>query len=163
MNKFLLTFNFIRSDKKQSKSWCRGFTLLEVLLSIALITILAGVSLPIYYTLFSRNDLDVAKNQVSQSLGRASFISAGSVGDSTWGVKVLSGNIVVFKGTSYALRDASYDEIYSISPSVTPSGLSEIVFSKMTGFPQSIGAIILTSTNGETRTITINSKGSVSY
>lgn len=153
----------MKSNKKTIQNWVSGFTLLEVLLSIALITILAGVSLPAYYTLFSRNDLDVAKNQVSQSLGRASFVSSASVGDTTWGVKVLSGNIIVFKGASYAGRDASFDEIYSMSPSVTPSGLSEIVFSKMTGFPQSIGAIILTSTNGETRTITINSKGSVSY
>lgn len=141
----------------------KGFTLLEVLLSIALITILAGVSLSAYYSLFSRNDLDVAKNQVAQSLGRASFLSSGSVGDTNWGVKVLPESIVIFKGVNYTSRDASYDEIYGISPSVAPSGLLEIVFNKMTGFPQSIGAIILTSTNGETRTITINSKGSISY
>jgi prepilin-type N-terminal cleavage/methylation domain-containing protein len=140
-----------------------GFTLLEVLLSVALITILGGISLAAYYSLFSRNDLDVAKNQIAQSLGRASFLSSASVGDTTWGVKVLPGNVVIFKGESYASRDANYDEIYSISSSVTPSGLLEIIFYKMTGFPGSVGAIILTSTNGETRTITINSKGSVSY
>jgi len=137
--------------------------LLEILLSIALISILVGVSLPVYYTLFSRNDLDVAKNQVSQSLGRASFLSGASVGDTNWGVKVLSGNIVIFKGTSYSGRDTNYDEIYGISSSIVPSGLSEVVFYKMTGYPLSTGSIILTSTNGETRTITINSKGSVSY
>lgn len=140
-----------------------GFTLLEVLLSVALITILAGVSLPIYYTLFSKNDLDVAKNQVAQSLGRASFLSQASVADTTWGVEILQGSIVIFKGANYSGRDASYDEMYPISSSIVPSGLSEVVFYRMTGFPESIGAIILTSTNGETKTITINSKGSVSY
>lgn len=140
-----------------------GFTLLEVLLSIALISILAGVSLPAYFTLFSKNDLDVAKNQVAQSLGRASFLSQASVGDTTWGVKVLSGNIVIFKGVNYAGRDATYDETYPISSSIVPSGLSEVVFYKMTGYPGVTGAIILTSTNGETRTITINSKGSINY
>ena len=140
-----------------------GFTLLEVLLSIALISILAGVSLPAYYTLFSKNDLDVAKNQVAQSLGRASFLSSASVGDTTWGLEVLSGKIVIFKGANYAGRDVNYDEIYGIPPSIIPSGLSEVVFYKMTGFPGATGAIILTSTNGETRTITINSKGSINY
>jgi prepilin-type N-terminal cleavage/methylation domain-containing protein len=143
--------------------YSKGFTLLEVLLSIALITVLAGVSLPVYYTLFSKNDLDVAKNQVAQSLNRASFLSQASVGDTTWGVKVLEGSVIIFKGTNYSSRDASYDEIYGISSSIIPSGLSEVVFSRMTGFPGSVGGIILTSANGETKTITINSKGSISY
>jgi len=141
----------------------KAFTLIEVLLSIALIALLAGISLPLYYTLFSRNNLEVAKNQVAQSLGRASFLSGASVGDTTWGVKVLPGSIIIFKGASYAGRDVNYDEIYGISSSVIPSGLSEIIFYKMTGFPVSTGSMILTSTNGETRTITINSKGSVNY
>ena len=141
-----------------------GFTLLEVLLSIALIAILVGLSLPVYYTLFSKNDLDVAKNQVAQSLGRAIFLSSASDGDTTWGVKILSGSVVIFKGTNYSTgRNSSYDETYPIASSITPSGLTEIVFGKMTGLPQTTGNIILTSTNGEIRTITINSKGTVSY
>ena len=141
-----------------------GFTLLEVLLSIALIAILVGLSLPVYYTLFSKNDLDVAKNQVAQSLGRAAFLSSASDGDTNWGVKILSGSIIVFKGTNYTSgRDASFDESYPTASSITPSGLTEIVFNKMTGLPQIKGDIILTSTNGETRIITINSKGTVSY
>jgi prepilin-type N-terminal cleavage/methylation domain-containing protein len=141
-----------------------GFTLLEVLLSMALIAILAGVGLPTMYTLLSKNDLDVAQNQVAQSLGRATFLSSASDGDTTWGVKVLTGNIIIFKGTNYTSgRDANFDETYPIAASITPSGLTEVVFSKMTGLPQTTGDIILTSTNGEIKTITINSKGTVSY
>jgi len=141
----------------------RGFTLIEVLLSMALIAILTGVALPAYFTLFSKNDLDVAKNQAAQSLGRAAFLSLASEGDTTWGVEISAENIVIFKGASYASRDEDYDETYPIASSITPSGLTEIVFDKMTGLPQSAGDIILTSTNGDIKTITINSKGAVSY
>ena len=80
-----------------------------------------------------------------------------------WGVKILSENIVVFKGLNYAGRDVNYDELYSTSASVTPSGLSEIVFDKLTGLPQTTGTITLTSANGDVRTIIINAKGSVTY
>ena len=141
----------------------KGFTLLEVLLSLVLITILVAVAAPAYYSLFYRNDLDVAKNQVAQTLGRAAFLSSASDGDMNWGVKILSENIVVFKGLNYAGRDVNYDELYSTSASVTPSGLSEIVFDKLTGLPQTTGTITLTSANGDVRTIIINAKGSVTY
>ena len=140
-----------------------GFTLIEVLLSIALITVLAGIAIPTYYSLLYRNDLDVVKNQVVQSLRRAEVLSSVNDGDVTWGFKIQSGSIVIFKGTNYISRAVNYDEIYQISNSITPSGLTEIVFAKMTGFPQSAGTVILTSQNNETRNITINSKGQISY
>jgi len=141
----------------------KGFSLIEVLLSIVLIGILAGVSVPAYYTLFYRNDLNVAKNQIVQSLRRASTLSSASDGDTTWGVKIESGNIIIFKGINYAVRDTTYDEAYQISSSIDITGLTEVVFSKMTGFSQSTGIITLTSANGETKTIAINEKSRVSY
>jgi prepilin-type N-terminal cleavage/methylation domain-containing protein len=140
-----------------------GFTLIEVLLSIALITVLAGVAVPTYYSLFYKNDLDVAKNQVAQSLRRAEVLSSASDGDATWGLKIQSGSVIIFKGLNYTDRDIKYDEAYQISSSIVPSGLLEIVFNKMTGFPQLTGNIVLTSINGETRTITINAKGQIAY
>jgi type IV fimbrial biogenesis protein FimT len=140
-----------------------GFTLLEVLLAIVLIAILVGIGMPTYFTLIAKNDLDVAKNQVAQSLGRAKVLAISSDGDITWGVKILSGNIIVFKGVNYSSRDINYDEVYGISLSVVASGLTEIVFSKMTGFPQSTGTITLTSNNGEIRNIAVNLKGTISY
>ena len=140
-----------------------GFTLIEVLLSITLITVLAGIAVPTYYSLLYRNDLDVAKNQMVQSLRRAEVLSLASDGDSTWGVKIQSGSVIIFKGLNYANRDIKYDEVYQIANSIAPSGLTEVVFLKLTGFPQSTGTVILTSQNNETRSITINSKGQASY
>lgn len=140
----------------------RGFTRLELLLSVAIISLLAGLSLPVYRTLLSKNDLDIAATVTASSLKRAQVLSQSVDGDITWGVKVQSGNIIVFKGTSYVARDASYDENFDLVTSIAPSGTTEYVFSKLSGLPQAIGTVILT-TESDTRTVTINEKGMVDY
>lgn len=140
-----------------------GVTLIEVLLSIAAITIIAGISVPIYQSFQVRNDLDIAATTVAQTLRRAQVLSQAVDGDTDWGILVRSGSITIFKGTSYAARDNSLDEVFEVPTSITPSGVQEIVFSEFTGLPQPTGTITLTSNANETRDITINSKGTVSY
>jgi len=140
-----------------------GFTLLEILLSIAVISLIAGISIPIYQSFQVRNDLDIATVEIAQSLRRAQILSQAVDGDTSWGVSVQSASITLFKGTSYAARDTAFDELFDVPTSITPSGVSEIVFSKFFGNPQTIGTVTLTSNANETRTITINEKGMVSY
>ena len=140
----------------------RGFTLPELLLSVAIIGALAGLSLPVYRSLMMKNDLDIAANTVAISLRRAQVLSQAVDGDITWGVKTQSGSIVVFKGASYASRDSMYDESFDIPTSISPSGTTEYIFSKFTGLPEVTGTVTLTTEN-DTRTVTINTKGTVSY
>jgi len=140
-----------------------GFTLLEVLLVVLLVGLLAGIGIPVYHALQTRNDLDIAQAAAAQNLRRAQVLASAADGDTSWGVRVQTGSVVVFKGASFAGRDQNYDETFEISSSIVPSGLAEIVFSKYAGLPQSIGTITLTSAANEQRVITINSKGMVGY
>lgn len=140
-----------------------GFTLIEVLFSVAAIAIIAGISMPIYQSFQVRNDLDIATVTVAQSFRRVQVLSQAVDGDTSWGIKIQSGSITLFKGTSYASRDTTFDEVFDVPTSITPSGISEVVFAKFTGLPQSTGIISLTSNTNETRTITINAKGMVAY
>ncbi|MBI5356233.1 type II secretion system protein [Candidatus Collierbacteria bacterium] len=140
----------------------RGFTLLELLLSVAIISLLAGLSLPVYRTLLSKNDLDIAAVTIAQSVRRAQVLSQAVDGDINWGVKIQSGSIVVFKGASYAARDINFDETFDVPTTIGVSGATEIVFAKFTGLPQTTGTVSLSSETNS-RSVTINEKGMVSY
>ena len=140
-----------------------GFTLLEMLLVVAAISILAAMSIPVYQTFQVKNDLDVAENTIAQSLRRAQTLSLAVDGDTTWGVKVQSAEIVLFKGASYGARDSSFDETFDMPTTITPSGLGEVVFGKFSGDPQQTGTITLTTSTSEVQTLTINAKGVVDY
>ena len=141
----------------------RAFTLPEVLLSIALLTIITGMTIPLYGVFMNRNDLDTATTMIAQNLRRAQALSESGDGDTSWGVHVGVGSILVFKGASYVSRDSTYDESTSYPTTIVPTGLSEVVFSKVTGAPQVTGAFTLTAPSGEVRNITINEKGMVDY
>lgn len=141
----------------------RGFTLIELLLSLALIAIVTAVALPVSRTFQSRNDLDLAANTAAQTLRRAQTLAQGMDGDTSWGMQVTTGSITLFRGTSYATRDTSFDEITTLPPTISSSGLTEIVFSKFTGDPTSTGTLTLTGLENEIRTLTINTKGTIAY
>lgn len=147
-----------------SKNKQHGFTLLEVLLSVGIITALAGLSLPVFMSFNNRNDLDLAAQVVADSLRRAEVYSRGVSGDSQWGVKVQPGAVVLFKGATYATRNTDYDETTSISGALTVGGSDETVFSKLGAAPSGASSIVLASSSiNETRTVTINAKGMVDY
>lgn len=141
----------------------RGFTLIEVLLSIAVIGLIAGIGTPVYQAFQVRNDLDIATVSIVQSVRRAQALAIAVDGDTSWGMRVQSGSIIVFKGASYVARDANFDEVFQVPTNISPSGVQEIVFTKFTGLPQVTGTTTLTSNANETRVITINTKGMVSY
>ncbi len=142
----------------------RGFTLLEVLLSVGIITVLAGISIPVYMSFNNRNDLDLAAQSLADSLRRAETYSRGVSNDSQWGVEIQTGAITLFKGAVFSSRDTSYDEVTILPGSFAVSGLNEVVFAKLSAAPSATGNISLTSSNlNETRTVTINAKGMVDY
>jgi prepilin-type N-terminal cleavage/methylation domain-containing protein len=140
-----------------------GFTLLEVLLSIATMAIIVGISLPIAQSFQVRNDLHIAVNTFVQTLRRAQILAQAVDGDMSWGVKVQSASVTLFKGVSYAARDTSVDEIFDVPTSIVPSGLTEIVFTKWSGLPEASGTATFTTTINETRNVTINQKGILTY
>lgn len=139
----------------------QGFTLVEALLAVAIIAAMAGISTPLLSGFVARNDLDLATQNIIRSLRRAQTYARSGAGDSQWGVAILSDKAVLFKGASYATRDANFDE-NTLLTNITPSGLNEVAFSKLTAMPTTSGAATFTA-NGttNTRTITINAEGMV--
>ncbi len=140
-----------------------GFTLIEMLLSVAIIGMLGLISIPVYQSLQVRNDADLMAQTIAHNLRRAELLSAGGVGDNSWGIYIASSTMILFQGPTYSGRDSSFDEITNIPASLFVFGLSTIIFEKYSGNPQSVGAIFVSSTAGDVKTININNKGMIEY
>ena len=137
--------------------------MIEMMLTISAITIILGIGIPVYQSLQNRNGLDIAATTITQSLRRAQVLSQSGEGDANWGVKIVSGNIIIFKGADFSSRDQGSDEIFDTLTSIVPSGLTEVVFEKSSGLPGAFGEIGLTFNSRENRNITINEKGTINY
>lgn len=148
--------------KFQAKS-LKGFTLLEMMLSVSILAIIFAMTGPLYRIFMVRNDLDVTVGSLVQNLRRAQMLSQVADGDSVWGVHTATGSILIFKGATYGARDQTFDENTDIPTSIVISGLTDVVFVKKTGVPQSTGTTTFTSVTNETRNVTINQKGMVDY
>ncbi|HEX6462007.1 MAG TPA: prepilin-type N-terminal cleavage/methylation domain-containing protein [Candidatus Saccharimonadales bacterium] len=142
-----------------------GFTLLEVLLSVAIIALLTSISLPIYESFVRRNDLDLTAQGIVAMIRRAELYARSGYHDDSWGVAISAGTAIIFKGPSFISRNITYDETLIIPDTISPSGLVEMQFAKLTATPTpaSVGSITLNSTTNDTRTITINGEGMVNY
>ena len=140
-----------------------GFTLIEILLSLAVMATIAGMGASIYVSYEQNNALDIATSTIVENLRRASALSEAMEGDTSWGVAIGTSTVTLFQGSSFATRNQNFDEIFKLSRSITTSGIPEIVFLKATATPQTTGTITLTTTANATSTITINSKGMVAF
>ena len=137
------------TQKKHIKQQNLGFTLIEVLLAIAIISLLGGLSIPIYQSFETRDSLDVTVNTVTLNMRRAQALSMASSGNSSWGVTILPEQVVLYKGVDYAQRDLDFDEIFDISADiVVSSGPQEISYSKLNGTPSETGSIVLRNSSG---------------
>lgn len=141
----------------------KSVSLLEVILSIAIMVVIMGFSVPVYGSLKTKTDLDNATNHFVNAMRRAQISARGMASDSNWGVKFETGKITIFRGESFDTRTQSSDETIEISPQIGIAGTDEIIFSKFSGNPASATTSTLNFEVVETRTINVNEKGTISY
>jgi Tfp pilus assembly protein FimT len=153
-----------RDDKKGARDDKKGLTLIETLLGVALMVVLFGLSAAFYQSFQVKNDFNVATNTIAQTLRRAQMLSRTMQSDSNWGVYIKKGSITLFKGSAYMIRDEDEDEIFTVPNSIAFSpDPTEVVFDKLTGDLSSSKTLTLTTMNGDTVTLSVNSKGMVEY
>lgn len=139
-----------------------GFTLIEVLLVVSIMAVASLIVAPVSIDYQQRNDLDTSQITFAQGVRRAQQLSMSGEGDSAWGVNAVSGEIVIFKGNTYATRDTAYDENYDISSAITFTGQLEYDFAKITGLPAQTGTATFTDNNYQ-KQVVVNAKGIVNY
>jgi len=142
----------------------RAFTLVEIIVVLGIIGLFIGISVPFLQKTKLKNDLRSSTTVMVQWLRRAQLLAQSGSDDLGAGVYIQSGAMSVFRWDTYVTRLSEYDDVYILPSSVTFTGIQEIRFERVTGFPDTTWPIfILTSTEWEDNTINLNAKGIIHY
>ncbi len=140
----------------------KAFTLVEILLSLALLVTLISFSVPFYQSFQFRNSLEATVDETARAIRNAQIFAQENKNDSEWGIRLDNGNVTLFQGSSYATRNTTYDQLYPISSQINITGLTEFYFERETGDTSTTGTITFT-VNTEVREIEINEKGVLTF
>jgi len=142
-----------------------GFSFIQVLLVLALFMVMASLTIPSLYQLQTGVQIDTVAAEIGQNLRRAQTKAMTGLNNSAWGVYFADHSYIIFSGDSYESREPDWDEDYLVSAGLTMVNDldEEVVFSKISGQPDSTGEITLSTFAGEIVSITINSQGAIEY
>lgn len=145
-----------------------GFTLVEMLLSIALFVLVLGVVVGGVGDLAGRDALTASQRHVTSVLNEARSLAYARYLGGSWGVYLNTSGaphtFTLFKGASYAGRDAVQDLVFTLPDYAQfvnlglPLG-SEIVFTQGTG--GTLAGQFGISGGGQTATLNVNAVGLV--
>lgn len=136
----------------------RGFTLIEVMLTMALVSVVALFAVPFYGNFIFSQEVSVVSDELRGSFAKAQLSSMTGKYNASFGVAVDNGNIILFQGDSFLSREQDQDETFVIHSRVSVSGVSEVIFAPITGRPDNQPTITV-SGNGKTEVWTMNSEG----
>lgn len=159
-----------RKTDSVSAQFARGFTLVEFIVGIAIVSVLLAGSVPAIREFQKESQLDDTAQKIVSELRLAQSKTISSEGDSRHGVYFDTASspdrFILFQGASYASRNQAMDEprelpsIIEISQ-INLSGGSEVAFDRIYGTTSHAGTVMirLARDTAKTRTITINSSG----
>lgn len=140
----------------------KGFTLMEIAITLAIVVAIAAVSVNVYFNLKEKYAIQKDVDSVVSTIERTRNMSLNRKNDSAYGVSFASTSAIIFSGSS---RSSGNDILkYDLDGSVKISSISltankqEISFTKTIGVPSATGTIIL-STPSYSKTITISATG----
>jgi type II secretory pathway pseudopilin PulG len=139
-----------------------GFTLIDAVLAITIVTVLAASTTPLIYGYFTRGKLSATTRDIVSSLRYAQIQSQAGIDGEPWGVNIGSGVITTYRGESFAARDVAYDQTVSFPADTIVTGTAEYQFTEYTG-RTAAGTLVLTASSGMTQSIDVNAFGTVGY
>ena len=153
------TFHLNRCSKNKLRSgeFCKGFTLVEILVVIAIFTLLIGLGLFMSMEAYRGFSFHSEQDTVVSVLQKARSRAMANIDQTAWGVCYISPNYVIFKGSTCTVAGS---DLIPANPSVTIAGLSGgIIFSQLAG--TSTGGVITVTQNNRVSTTTINYEGTI--
>lgn len=136
-----------------------GFTFIELLISIAVIGVILTVVVDGLVSFRRSLDINQAADGVVAQLREARRRTIESKNASQWGVHVVSTSTILFSGSAYGASGVD-NEGFVLPSTVTISGLSDVVFKRISGDTDNAGALTLTQ-GANTKVINVRSSGLV--
>ena len=147
---------------EQIKKQNLGFTLLETLITLAIITSLAGIGLIVGIDAYQRSQLRQEHRSIVSLFEKARIESMNNVGGTGHGVWISGGQAVLFRGNSYVTRDPEWDVRVSLAQGLQVQGPDEVVFTRGSGEVAHAGKILL-SDGTQTLAIDITHAGTIEW
>ncbi len=135
-----------------------GFSAVELLITIGLMTTAAGVMVPMFREYQINADLNTATEHMVQALRSAQTLSQSGKFDALWGVYFPEATL--FAGDTYAQRNTDNDTVFPMASTIETSGLTETLFTRIDGLPTIVGSVyVVSSITGDYRRIDIDKNG----
>lgn len=141
----------IKSIKKT-----KAFTLMEVLVTIGLMTVITGISMTVFVTLLQKQRVEKDAESAYSYLQRARNQTIAGEEGSQYGVAFGSTTITLFRGTTYIEGDSNVIVFTLLNDTVFQNvsltgGVSQIYFQKLSGKPSATGTIEVVSRTDATK------------
>ncbi len=154
---------------KNRSLYIPGFTLVEVIIVVALFSLVVAFSFPFVKSYNTRQILDGTSDELYSSLRRVQSQAMNGDNSSRWGIHWGSDEYIIFSGDDYDARDTDEDMIVeyagsiTITPSISGSApyTTDVIFHQLTGETDTTGTITVENTTGESMSFTISSRGQI--
>ena len=139
----------------------KGFSLLEVLISLAIMVILLGVTTPFVLHFYKRYQSSTERNLLVSLFREARTMSLAGHGSANHGVHIASGQYTLFEGVNYQTRIEAKDQTFPRNDNISITGPSDLIFTHLTGRTASVSFILTNAT--KTERIYVNKEGRIDW
>lgn len=143
-----------------------GFTIVEILIGLAILGIISAITFASFSGLNSANALHASVGLVASNIEQARSLTLASHQGEQYGVHLGTTSITMFTGAHYGASDADnvtidIDRHVEISNVTLSGGGSDILFQRLTGATHQSGTITLSlkDDSSSTKIITIDATG----
>ncbi|MES3031414.1 MAG: prepilin-type N-terminal cleavage/methylation domain-containing protein [Patescibacteria group bacterium] len=137
----------------------KGFSMLEIMITVAIVAVIAGIVAYSFGTLRARKQLEITVDSIGSKLEEAKANALAGKGGTSFGIVFASTTYTYFRGTTYSSSDPA-NVVYNLASNLEitrtlSGGGSQILFARLTGLPSATGTLSVRSSSPSSTTARI--------